>query len=136
MLDGVELGEASDHDDGAWLSVVAGPAAEPCEDPGGIGERAFGMRVLLLCGLAFEGLADALQGGLVVGIEDVAERAFGFTVALGDELHHLDCGDQDGGDELFERAVLLLAQGFDSRSPWSSWCGTAARWSSASGKSR
>ena len=71
------------------------------------------MRVLLLCGFAFEGLADALQGGLVVGIEDIGERAFGFTVALGDELHHLDCGDQDGGDELFERAVLLLAQGFD-----------------------
>ena len=33
MLDGVELGEAYDHDDGAWLSVVASPAAEPCEYP-------------------------------------------------------------------------------------------------------
>ena len=33
MLDGVELGEASEHDDWAWFAVVAGPAAEPCEDP-------------------------------------------------------------------------------------------------------
>ncbi len=47
------------------------------------------MGVLLFFGLAFEALADALQGGLIVGVEDVAEWAFGFAVALGDELHHL-----------------------------------------------
>ena len=47
MFEGVELGEASEHDDGTWLSVIAGPAAEPCEDPCGIGERAVGMRVFL-----------------------------------------------------------------------------------------
>jgi hypothetical protein len=113
MLDGVELGDASDHDDGAWLSVVAGPATEPCEDPGGIGERALRMWILLLRGLAFEGLADALQDGLVVGIEGITERALGFTVALSDELHHLDRSDQNDRDELFERSVLLLPQGFD-----------------------
>jgi hypothetical protein len=114
MRDGVELGETSDHDNGTWLAVIAGPTAEPCEDPGGIGERAFGVRVRLLCGFAFEGLTDALQGRLVVRIEQVAERAFGFARALGDELHHLDRSDENGGDELFERAVLLLPQGFDS----------------------
>src|SRR6185436_11504179 len=54
MLDGVELGEPSEHDNGAWLSVVAGPTAESCEDPRGVGKRALRVRVLLLCGFAFE----------------------------------------------------------------------------------
>ena len=61
------------------------------------------MGILLLGGLAFAALTDALQGRLVVGIEDFAERAFGFAVALVDELHHLDGGDQNGGDQFFER---------------------------------
>src|SRR5438128_6639824 len=113
MLDGVELGEASDHDDGAWLSVIASPAPEPCEDPRGIGKRAFGMRVLLLVGLTFEGLADTLQDRLVVGIEDITEWALGFALTLSDELHDPDRSDQNDRDELFERSVLLLPQGFD-----------------------
>src|SRR5262245_11782432 len=132
MLDGVELSEASQHDDGAWLSVVAGPTAEPCEDPRSISERGNGRRALLLCGPAFEGLAHALEGRLVVGIEDVAERTFGFALALGDELHHLDRSNQDGGDELLEWAVLLLPQGFDIEALCLHGCGTAVRWSSAS----
>lgn len=113
MLDGVELGEAPAHDDGARLSIIAGPAAQSCEDPCGIGQRTGGMWVLLLGGLAFETLRDSFQGRLVVGIEDVAERTLGFALALVDELHDLDGGDQNGGDELFERPVLLLAQRFD-----------------------
>ena len=71
MFDGVELCEASEHDDGAWLAVVAGPSAESREDPCGVGERAAGVGVFLLFGFAFEALADALQGGLIVGIEDI-----------------------------------------------------------------
>ena len=86
MLDGVELGKASEHDDWAWFAVVAGPAAEPCEDPCGEGERAGRVRVLLLGGFAFEALTDALQGRSVVGVEDFAERAFGFALALVDEF--------------------------------------------------
>jgi len=113
MFDGVELSEASEQDDWPWFSVVAGPTAEPCEDPGCIGERGFWVWVLLLFGLAFETVADALQGRLIVGIEDIAERTVGNAVALGDELHDLDGGDQDGGDELFERTIFLLAQRFD-----------------------
>ena len=54
---GVELGEASEHDDWAWFAVIAGPAAEPCEDPCGEGERAGRVRVLLLGGFAFEALS-------------------------------------------------------------------------------
>ena len=45
MLDGVEFGEASEHDNGARFSIVSGPAAEAREDPGGEGERAFGMGI-------------------------------------------------------------------------------------------
>lgn len=52
MLDGVELGEASEHDDGTRLSIIAGPAPQSCEDPCGIGQRTGGMWVLLLGGLA------------------------------------------------------------------------------------
>src|SRR5207248_7843495 len=113
MLDGVELREASEHDDWAGLSVIAGPAAEPCADARRIGERAYGMRIFLLFGLAFEAVRDARQSGFVVGIEDVAERTFGFSLALGDELHHLDRSNENGRHQLFERAVLLLPQGFD-----------------------
>src|SRR5579862_6353100 len=113
MLDGMELGEASEHDDGAWLAIIAGPSAQSCEDPGGIGQRTGGMWVLLLGGLAFEALRDPFQSRLIAGIEDVAERTFGFAIALVDELHNLDGGDQNGGDELFERPVLLLTQRFD-----------------------
>ena len=72
------------------------------------------MWVLLLVGLALEAVADALQSRPVVGVEDFAERATSLAVALGDELHHLDGGDQDRGDQLFERAVLFLPQRFDS----------------------
>ncbi len=72
MLDGVEFGEASEHDDGARFSVVSGPAAEAREDPGGEGERAFGMGILLLCGLAFEAQANRPSLRLPVGIETVS----------------------------------------------------------------
>lgn len=116
MFDGVELGEASEHDDGAWLSIIAGPTAQSCEDPCGIGQRTGGVWVLLLSGLAFETSTDPFQGRLVGGIEDIAERTLGFSLALVDELHDLDGGDQNGGDELFERPVLLLAQRFDVKS--------------------
>src|SRR5271166_2988005 len=141
VFDGVELGEASEHDDRAWLAVVTGPAAEPCEDPCGIGKRAGRMGILLLGGLALEALTDSLKGRLVTRVDNVAERAFGFALALVDEPHHLDGGDQNGGDEFFERTVLFLPQRFDvealgRRSPWSSWCGTMARSSSASDRSR
>lgn len=75
MLDGMELVQASDDNDRAWFSVVAGPTAEPGEDPRGIGERALGMWVFLFCSLAFEVLTNALQDLLVFLIENVVERA-------------------------------------------------------------
>jgi len=42
---------------------------------------------LLLRGLAFEASTDPFQSRLVGGIEDIAERTFGFALALVDELH-------------------------------------------------
>jgi hypothetical protein len=59
-------------------------------------------------GLAFEALTHSLQGRLAVRIDNVAERAFGLALALVNELHHLDGGDQNGGDELFEWTPLFL----------------------------
>ena len=113
MLDGVELIGPSEHDDGTGFSIVAGPASEPGQYPSGIGERAFGVRVFLLFGFAFQTSADAFESWPIVRIEDIGERTFGFSLALGDQLHDLDGGDQDGGDKLFERTLGRLAQGFN-----------------------
>src|SRR6266567_745964 len=63
---GLESLQPLHHDDGSWFAVVTSPPAESRAHPTGIGQRPFGMRVLLFLGLAFEGLANRLQGGLVV----------------------------------------------------------------------
>ncbi len=49
MLDGSEPVRSLEHDDGAGFAVVAGPAAAPGADPGGDGERAVGVGVVLSC---------------------------------------------------------------------------------------
>src|SRR5690349_7410384 len=113
VLDGMELDEAMEHDDGSWLAIVAGPSAEPCDDPGGKGERALGMRVLLPRGFAFEAGRDTLENRLVIGIESVFERTFGCTLALAHELQDGDGGDQAGSDQLLERAALGQPRGFN-----------------------
>ena len=58
MMDGFEAKEALEDDDWPRRSVVAGPAAEACANPCRIGERAFGMGVLLWSGPTFESGAD------------------------------------------------------------------------------
>ena len=58
MMDGFEAKEALEDDDWSRRSVVPGPAAEACANPCRIGERAFGMRVLLWSGPTFESGAD------------------------------------------------------------------------------
>ena len=113
MFDGVELYEALQDDDGSWLSVVSGPTAEAGEDPSGVGERACWVWIFLSLGFAFEDCRDGFDGGLILGIDGVLERAAGGSVAFSDELEHADGGDQAGGDELFEGPAFGEAQGLD-----------------------
>src|SRR5687767_3408598 len=68
VFDGLELGHSSEHDDGAGFAVIAGPAAEPGEEPGGPGERAWRVRVLLLGGVAFQARADRRERRAIVRI--------------------------------------------------------------------
>jgi hypothetical protein len=112
MFDRVELGVPPQYDDGTGFSVIAGPAAEPCEDPSGVSERALGMRIFLLLGFAFEAFADLLKHGHVIGIEGVRERPPGGAIALRHKLHRGDGGDKNGRHQLLQRS-LLLVEGFD-----------------------
>ncbi len=74
-LGGLDFEPPLKHDDGAWFSVISGPSAEAGADPGGVSERAFGMRVFLALGLAFEVSAIGFDEGDVLGFEDVGTGA-------------------------------------------------------------
>src|ERR1700754_2532133 len=82
MLDSLEASEPMEHDDGAGLSVVAAPSTQPCKDPSGECERAFGMGIFLFSGLAFHVCGDCLQSWAIIGVESIFERPFGDTIAL------------------------------------------------------
>src|SRR5436190_22160512 len=100
MFDGVEFGEASEHDDGARFSIVAGPATEASKDPGCKGESASGVRIFLFFGFALEVLTNLFEDRLISGIEGVAERTAKRSVSLGYKLHHGDCSNHNCGDKL------------------------------------
>src|SRR6185312_15257952 len=72
VFDGAEVLQASSHDLGAGLAVVAGPSAETGDDPGGEGERALGVRIALALCLAGEFVRDGFEDGLVVRVEGIA----------------------------------------------------------------
>ena len=93
MLDSLEASEPMEHDNGAWLSVVAVPSTQPCKDPSGECERAFGMGIFLFGGLTFQVCGDCLQSWAILGVEGVFERPFGDAIALAYELQHGDGGD-------------------------------------------
>src|SRR3954466_1394276 len=82
MLDSLEASEPMEHDNGAWLSVVAVPSTQPCKDPSGECERAFGMGIFLFGGLTFQVCGDCLQSWAILGVEGVFERPFGDAIAL------------------------------------------------------
>src|SRR6266567_5507661 len=109
----LEAHVALEGHDWAGLAVVAGPTAEACADPCGVGERAARMRVFLPLGLPLEGCADGLEGGLVGRIEDVLELTSSGAIAFSDHLEHLHGGDQDRGGELLERRLVEHTNGFD-----------------------
>ncbi len=90
VLDGVEPGDAPGRDDGAWLSVVACPAAEPCQEPRGIANVPSGCGFFCREVLPFEAPAVALQGGRIVWIKDIAEGVQGLALAFAHKLHHRD----------------------------------------------
>src|SRR6266851_5611122 len=73
VLDRSEVLEASSHDLGSGLAVVAGPAAEAGDDPGGEGERALGVGIALPFCLARELGRDGFEDGLVVRIEGIGQ---------------------------------------------------------------
>lgn len=113
MFDGLEANEALEHDDRSWLSVVAVPAAQACEDPSGECKGTFRVRIFLTYGFAFEVFRDRFESGPIVGVKGVFEGAFSDAVALAHELQHSHGGNEAGGDQLFERPVFGLAQSFD-----------------------
>src|ERR1700754_872998 len=113
MLDSLEASEPMEHDDGAGLSVVAAPSTQPCKDPSGECERAFGMGIFLFSGLAFHVCGDCLQSWAIIGVESIFERPFGDTIALAYELQHGDGSNQAGSNQPFEGPALRLTQGFD-----------------------
>src|SRR4051794_23817260 len=99
---GLEAHKAPDEHDRPWLAAIAGPAAEPGADPGGMGQRAGRMRVLLALGFAFEGLADALDQRLIRRREDIAHRSMGLPVVIMQHLLDLDGRDQGGTGEVLQ----------------------------------
>src|SRR5690606_27497242 len=96
---GLELEPSLEHDDGSWLAVVAGPAAQASADPGGVGERALGMGVFLALGLALQLVAAGFEQGLVVRVEGIAQGPQRSRSALAgmDELLDDERGDQGRG---------------------------------------
>ncbi len=105
MFDGVEVGDAPEHHDGTRLTVITGPASQAGKDPGGECKGSFRVGIFLLGGFALETLGDAFKGWLVVWIEGVGERTFGFSVAFGDQLHDGDGGNETGDDKFFQRTI-------------------------------
>ena len=87
LLDGAEGVQATEHDDGAWLAVVSGPAAEAGADPGRISKRAFGVRIFLFGGFAPKLAARGLQCGLFIGVKHVFQRALAHAI----EFAHQYC---------------------------------------------
>src|SRR5947208_16311897 len=85
--------EAEVHHFGTGFAVVGGPPAKPGDDPGRKGKCAFGMRVFLPNGLAFELVADRFQNALIIGLEGVVQSALVGAVATLDQLHDGDRRD-------------------------------------------
>ena len=90
------------HDLRAWLAVVAGPAAEASDDPGGEGQGSLWMRIALTLGLAFELGRDGFEDGLIVRIEGIAQELIGVAVA---RLHELL--DGDGGNRAAATKLIM-----------------------------
>src|SRR5215470_20259625 len=80
-LDALEVIETPAHDLRAGFAVVAGPTAEPTNDPRRKGERAFWVRVFLSCCFAFELRRYGFEDRLVGRLERIGEALVGRAVA-------------------------------------------------------
>src|SRR5204862_7735167 len=82
------------------FAVVAGPSTKTADDPRCEGERAFGVRILLPCCVAFELRGDSFEDRLVGRLESIGEALAGRAIAGFDELHHGDGSYRGGSDKL------------------------------------
>jgi hypothetical protein len=82
-----------EHDDRAGFSVVSGPSTQSGEYPGGEGERAFRVGILLPFGFSFERLGDPLESGLIFEVKRILEGTPATSIALVNELKHGDCSN-------------------------------------------
>ena len=110
---GVETGVTLDQDDRTGFAVIPGPAAQTGADPGGMGERACGMRVLLSHRAAFQRSADSLDRGLVGGVEDIRHGTCRQSVAGVEHLLDVDGGDQRCAAQVLQRHGLADRHCFD-----------------------
>src|SRR6476646_2912852 len=99
VFDELEILQSDAHDLGAWLSVVSVPGSEAGDDPGGVGESALGVRVLLTLRLAFQLRRKSLQEGAVGGIEGLLEHLIGGAVASPNQLQDGNSRHSYGADQ-------------------------------------
>jgi len=113
MFNGVEFEHSVEHDDRAGFSVVSGSSSQSGEYPGGEGERAFRVGILLPFGFSFKRLGDPLESGLIFEVKRILEGTPATSIALVNELKHGDCSNDTSGDKLLQRALFGLAQSLD-----------------------
>ena len=82
------------HDNGAWLAIVSGPAAEASAAPGGISKQALGVRIFLFGGFALKLAEGGLQCRLFIGMKNVFQRALAHAITLARQLHNADRCDK------------------------------------------
>src|ERR1700761_2993296 len=109
----LEPREPPDEYDRPWLAAISGPSAKPGANPGGMSQRAGRMRVPLPFGLAFQGLADALNQRLIRRREHIAHRPVGLSVAIMQHLLDLDRRDQGGAGEVPAGAIVAHRHSLD-----------------------
>src|SRR6266516_1880505 len=99
VLDQLEVLQSKTHDLGTWLSIIAVSSAQPGDDPSGVGQRAFWVRVLLALRLAFKFSRKGFQEPLVGRIEGFLQHLICAAIASAHQLQDDDAGDSPGADE-------------------------------------
>src|SRR4029077_19009166 len=91
-----------------FVTVVAGPAAEPGDGPPGPGQGIGRMRILLLGSALLQLLLEGVQDLNLGSVEDVAGRLVSSTGGAREhELHGDDGGEERNDHKLFESLPVL-----------------------------